>query len=109
MKACLFNSTLRPGDRYQVVVHVDAATLAEDADVPAGTSPPAYAATGHPAAGADRRTRAIGSAAFLDARPTAAMPITSGTSGEYRLGLPIDSILPGNGASRKPGTVQFLF
>ena len=47
-----------PGDRYQVVVHVDAATLAEDADVPAGTSPPAYAATGHPAAGADRRTRA---------------------------------------------------
>ena len=47
-----------PGDRYQVVVHVDAGTLAEDADVPAGTSPPAYAATGHPAAGADRRTRA---------------------------------------------------
>ena len=47
-----------PGDRYQVVVHVDAATLAEDADVPAGTSPPPYAATGHPAAGADRRTRA---------------------------------------------------
>ena len=47
-----------PGDRYQVVVHVDAATLAEDADVPAGTSPPAHAATGHPAGGADRRTRA---------------------------------------------------
>ena len=47
-----------PGDRYQVVVHVDAATLAEDADVPAGTSPPAHAATGHPAGGTDRRTRA---------------------------------------------------
>ena len=47
-----------PGDRYQVVVHVDAATLTEDADVPAGTSPPAHAATGHPAGGADRRTRA---------------------------------------------------
>ena len=31
MKACLFDSTPRPGDRYQVVVHVDAATLAEDA------------------------------------------------------------------------------
>ena len=46
------------GDRYQVVVHVDAATLAEDSDVPAGTSPPAHAATGHPAAGAGRRTRA---------------------------------------------------
>ena len=30
-----------PGDRYQVVLHVDAGTLAEDADVPAGTSPPA--------------------------------------------------------------------
>ena len=45
-------------DRYQVVVHVDAATLAEDADVPAGTSPPAHAATGHPAGGADRRARA---------------------------------------------------
>ena len=29
------------GDRYQVVVHVDAATLTEDADVPAGTSPQA--------------------------------------------------------------------
>ena len=28
------------GDRYQVVVHVDAGTLAEDADVPAGTSRP---------------------------------------------------------------------
>ena len=46
------------GDRYQVVVHVDAATLAEDADVPAGTSPPALAVTGHPAGGAGQRTRA---------------------------------------------------
>ena len=45
-------------DRYQVVVHVDAGTLAEDADVPAGTSPPLHAATGHPDGGADRRTRA---------------------------------------------------
>ena len=26
----------------------------------------------------------------------------SRTSGEYRLGLPMDSILPGNGASRNP-------
>ena len=69
----------RPGDRYQVVVHVDAATLAEDADVPAGTAGSAaaetehargcqyvpagtsqatYAATGQPDGGADRRTRA---------------------------------------------------
>ena len=30
----------------------------------------------------------------------------SRTSGEYRLGLPMDSILPINGASRKPRTVQ---
>ena len=30
----------------------------------------------------------------------------SRTSGECRLGLPIDSILPRNGASRKPGAVQ---
>ena len=29
------------GDRHQVVLHVDAGTLAEDADIPAGTSPPA--------------------------------------------------------------------
>ena len=29
------------GDRYQVVLHVDAGTLAGDVDVPAGTSPPA--------------------------------------------------------------------
>ena len=28
------------------------------------------------------------------------------TSGEYFLGLPMDSILPRNGASRKPGAVQ---
>ena len=58
-----------------------------------------------------RQADALGmvSAAFLDARPTAAMRITSGTSGEYRLGLPIDSILTGNGASRKPCTVRFLF
>ena len=67
------------GDRYQVVVHVDTDTLAEDVDVPAGTagtaaadteparcrrnvsagtSPPARAAAGHPAGGAGRRTRA---------------------------------------------------
>ena len=47
------------GDRYQVVVHADAATLAEDtdaatleedADVPAGTSPQAHAAAARPAA-----------------------------------------------------------
>ena len=38
------------GDRYQVVVHADAATLAEDADVPAGTSLPAHAAAARPAA-----------------------------------------------------------
>ena len=31
----------------------------------------------------------------------------SRTSGEYRLGLPIESILPRNRASRTPGTVQF--
>ena len=30
----------------------------------------------------------------------------SRTSGEYFLGLPMDSILPNNGASRKPGAVQ---
>ena len=67
------------GDRYQVVVHVDAATLAEDADVPAGTAGTAaaetehargcqyvpagtsqatYAATGQPDGGADRPRRA---------------------------------------------------
>ena len=38
------------GDRYQVVLHVDAGTLAEDADVPAGTSPPAQ--RHHPSHGA---------------------------------------------------------
>ncbi len=38
------------GDRYQVVVHADAATLEEDADVPAGTSLPAHAAAARPAA-----------------------------------------------------------
>ena len=38
------------GDRYQVVVHADASTLTEDADVPAGTSLPAHAAGARPAA-----------------------------------------------------------
>ena len=38
------------GDRYQVVVHADAATLEEDADVPAGTSLQAHAAAARPAA-----------------------------------------------------------
>ena len=41
------------GDRYQVVLHVDAGTLAEDADVPAGTSPPAQ--RHHPSHGAPMR------------------------------------------------------
>ena len=40
-------------DRYQVVLHVDAGTLAEDADVPAGTSPPAQ--RHHPSHGAPMR------------------------------------------------------
>ena len=38
------------GDRYQVVVHADSTTLAEDSDVPAGTYPPAHAAAARPAA-----------------------------------------------------------
>ena len=38
------------GDRYQVVLHVDTGTLAADADVPAGTSPPAQ--RHHPSHGA---------------------------------------------------------
>ena len=41
------------GDRYQVVLHVDAGTLAEDADVPAGTSPPAQ--RHHPSHGTPMR------------------------------------------------------
>ena len=43
------------GDRYQVVVHVDAGALAEAPDVPAGTSP--QAAPSHPGAAPGARTR----------------------------------------------------
>ena len=44
------------GDRYQVVVHVDAGALAEAPDVPAGT-PAAQAAPSHPGAAPGARTR----------------------------------------------------
>ena len=45
------------GDRYQVVVHVDATTLAEEVDVSAGT-PSAHAETGRPGGGGDKPFRA---------------------------------------------------
>ena len=64
------------GDRYQVVLHVDAGTLAEDADVPAGTSPPAQ--RHHPSHGAPI---ALSGAAAARARHPALAAPRSGSTG----------------------------
>ena len=67
------------GDRYQVVLHVDAGTLAEDADVPAGTSPPAQ--RHHPSHGTPSRCpgpRRPGPASGLAAKRQAALEEAGG-------------------------------
>ncbi len=58
------------GDRYQVVLHVDAEALAEPADVPAGTSGGA-AAESEPRAGGDRVPAETSGGAAAESEPRA--------------------------------------
>ena len=54
------------GDRYQVVVHVDADALMEEPDVPAGTPAAAYTTPRRPAAGQEMCAPAANGQAALD-------------------------------------------